>query len=329
MKRHTAVIATLILILGALSVSGHAVATGDDQEYEQRQDAEREPNCRGTDSDDDGNADRQATGVVVDPNRVDDLAEDVTGDDPGLFGSGDKFPIEIDLTVGGEHAATFCQGEQWDGQDPNTRESDRNSETGGNADDPLADAGSGDVYVNPLYDGDCSGYDDSDGGDGCPGGTDKPKLTEGANVRTTADAPGADDDAQRASSYTNAEVWGVIRLSLAVGADHDDREGWAFLYGEDHSDQLSTAIFGNDYPVTDDGNLICIPFDFGQGGSCGEGDCDSHEYQYASSGTKHDGHPHSCERDNTVLAGLQVGYTWLLPASSSQDSPTAAPPVLP
>lgn len=325
------------LVLSSFVVTGPATATGNNQDYEHAtgRETEHEPNCKGADDDGDGEGDYQPSGFTIDPNEVDPL---------DLFDSGDKVPVSVNVPVRGERAVTYCTGEQWDGQDPNTKESDKNSEAGGDADEDLVEPQEGDAYVNPLYDGDCSGWNSDHHKDGCDGGTDKPTFAEVVNARVTVDAPGPSDDRKQASVYVNEEIWGLHRCAYAVGFKHADRDVWAFNMCEDHSDQVVTAVFGETTPVDDsglfeddkDGNLQCIPFGIPQGGTCAEGDCTSHQYQHASNDKTHDpengkAHKHGCTRDNTVFfVGFDISYSWV-PSTSSHPAPvaTSSPPVLP
>jgi hypothetical protein len=289
--RHQAIaFASLLLIVAA---AAPATAVRDDQSYENQRAGTSNPRCTGG---------AEASSVTADTSP----AREATGGEDSPVPR-ERAKVPLGLEIGGETVFKHCTGEHWDGQDPNTRNSE--SDTTASED--------GDVYVNPL--GDCSRYDGDSASEGCEGGTDRPDgPTDPIHLRATAsvDSTATGDDTNRVVVYVNEEIWGVGTLSPAVAYDQSREGGYVALYGEDHTDQL---FYGGDdgqggenagfigqftgpLPIleTFDGNVVCIPFDGIQSGNCGEGDCTQARYQS----------DRDCTRDNTVLSTVEFGHGW-------------------
>jgi hypothetical protein len=287
--RYLAIVAAITLVAAA----GTGAAIRDDQSHENQNPGSDNPRCTGG---------AEASSVTADTSPA---REATGGDDSPVPRERASVPVRVTIGEDEELVVGQCTGENWDGQDPNTRDSE--SDTTASED--------GDVYVNPL--GDCSGYDGQHP-DGCEGGTDRPSLTEPVDARVTAssDSEATGDDANRATVYANVEGYGLVRLSPAANFDDEREGGYVALYGEDHTDQLfygGDDCDGGDHaglvgqftgclPILEsfDGNVVCIPFDLIQGGQCGEGDCTQSRYQS----------DRPCPRDNTVLSTVEFGYSW-------------------
>jgi hypothetical protein len=270
-RRTTLLFLTLVLF-GLAAAAGAQAADA----YESGSPSERQPFCE-----------ESTSAIVLDTNP----AADATG---GTIPR-ERVRIPLQLEVGDDEVVRFCSGEHWDGQDPNTRNSE--SDTTASED--------GDVYVNPL--GDCSGYDGSHP-DGCDGGTEKPTPTNPIHLRVTAgaDSTAAGDSANRITVYFNGETFGFGRMAIAITYDDSTENGYAALFLEDHTDQ----IFGTDGILGEfdqgdpldqgwDGNYLTPIFDPIQGGEVGEGDCSNDRFE--------SGRP--CPRDNGAFT-LEFGTGW-------------------
>lgn len=218
--------------------------------------------------------------------------------EPGQEAIGtDKAPGGIDVSgdvnFGDNDVAYVCSGEQWDGQNPTTRNSDTTL---------LGDNDGEGFYVNPL--GDCSGWDSSDGGDGCAGGVDRPGLTDPVHVHASGDASGDDTGV-----FVNEETFAVGRAATAVGYNTATHDTYVAVYLEDHSDQ----VFFESLPG--DGNMLANVVDYVQSGVVAEGDCTQDEYEQGGT---------NCPRDNTAIT-VEVTPGWLVPAGQTADTGVLLP----
>lgn len=278
MRRSLIIAAALALVI-SMAGAGLAVETS----YEQGSEEEENPQC-------------MAENSAIAP-------------DPESEGS-PIFEVPINLTLDNETVFRVCAGEHWDGQDPNTQNSDADTD---------ADEDEGTVYINPL--GDCSGWNSGKThvDDGCSGGTDRPGgPQEGdlVHIRATADADdGSGDEAVGVTAAHNLEIWGAGRWAGGAHADNGDREGYVAIMLEDNSDVIFKDIAGD--PLDHgDGNYLTIPFDPFLGGEAKEGDCTQTDY------TRDD---RDCRRDNNAWT-IEFGYNWL-PLSTSTHVETGPDPL--
>ncbi len=207
----------------------------------------------------------------------------------------DKAPLikpSGDVDVLGQDTAYVCSGEQWDGQDPNTR----------NSDPGIGDNDGNGLYVNPL--GDCSGWDSNDGGDGCEGGVDRPAPTDPVHLRVTANTAGDD-----VGLFVNEETFAVGRAATSVSYDTGSHDTIVAVYLEDHSDQVFPEF------LPGDGNMLANVVDYAQSGVVAEGDCSQDAYD--EGGT-------NCPRDNTAIT-VEVTPGWAVPAGQSADTGVLLP----